>query len=250
MNYLIWKINFHFVYIYMFQFVDYFSSVILTWLSVLLWNSFTGNWIWAESVFFFYFLNVHQWQYYTMKILILFSLFALYVFTDSVNVEVSIIFVTYVWKRRQMYLNVFNICLTCLLLAYCACCYMSISFLNCFIFSGFVQNSAGQFFSSGHTNNWAVLVSVFSNSRAGRVLVNDEWMSTRSPEPHSPYIYRCARLGSGSITDMWPIHYLCTEALRDSGSQTGKQLYDILFSCSSFFIFLFIKVSDWTWVLS
>ncbi|KAF6728117.1 GPI-anchor transamidase [Oryzias melastigma] len=41
-----------------------------------------------------------------MKILILFSLFALYVFTDSVNVE----------------------------------------------------NSAGQFFSSGHTNNWAVLV--------------------------------------------------------------------------------------------
>uniref|UniRef100_A0A8C7ZPQ6 GPI-anchor transamidase n=1 Tax=Oryzias sinensis TaxID=183150 RepID=A0A8C7ZPQ6_9TELE len=33
-----------------------------------------------------------------------------------------------------------------------------ISFRNSFISPRFVQNSAGQFFSSGHTNNWAVLV--------------------------------------------------------------------------------------------
>lgn len=198
----------------------------------------------------FHFLDVHNWQCCTMKILTVFSLFSTYLLADSVNIEVSVklwhlslkfplicvFYVAFHQKRRSL---VSLLCCHASQLA--AVLVMSWNLIKTrkyiHLFSLVIQDSAGQFFSSGHTNNWAVLVSIywcFIFARGWLVTCYYQYCAKIMGAVDTclclfffyicvlcVLIHRCVHPDSGSTTVMWPILCLSTEVLRDWASLTG-----------------------------
>lgn len=97
-----------------------------------------------------------------MKIFVLLNFFSAYLLADSVNFEVSDIFLLHAVSlcfQFALYVEF----LSMNTLAY------SIDMLTNLMMNKYIlifsyyccQHNAGQFFSSAHTNNWAVLVSIY-----------------------------------------------------------------------------------------